>query len=217
MVRKAIFAVLSAFALFCMVTNAYADQVTLQLDYPNNYIISGVISTNNGSVNGVLVCLDWSRSATYQPYLANVNTFADLSSTRFGEVNREKYLQAAWLYSQIIANPGDEQDIQYAIWGLFNSAAPKTLASEKWIRDARIKSVGFDASGFLILTPTNLSISGPQEMIVKIGLPKPNATPTPPSTPTPPPPPQAAVPEPATMLLVASGLGLAALRRRKRS
>lgn len=211
MFKKAIFTGLVAIALLGSVTQARADQVTIFLDHTGNYLLTGTVTGAGGSASGFIVCVDISRQGLFgTPYPANASTFTDLSGTKFGEIAREKYIQAAWLFDQMVADPSDQHDLQFAIWSLFNTSVQKGAAVEEWLKKAAKQVLSFDVSGFLILTPLDGSLMGPQEMITRIKPPAPAPSPT--ATP----PPTTNIPEPATLLLVASGFGLAALRGRKR-
>ncbi len=122
------------------------------------------------------------------------------------------YDEAAWLFTQMVADPSDSANINFAIWGLFDSNATSSsgyttsgagssaswaTAAGTWFAGAGDVSALFSADDFVILTPcteTNLGCvsdsytnsSTPQEFIF--------ATPT---------------PEPGSFLLL--GLGLAFL------
>ena len=103
------------------------------------------------------------------------------------------YQRAAWLYDKMLATPSEASAIQGAIWNLFNGGAPDTAASIQWFSAAMNANLtGFDFSRFRILTPSDRSRHGEQENITT-------------------------VPEPATMLLLGSGLlGIAAKARKRR-
>jgi hypothetical protein len=204
LLKKTALTFIAAIVLCCAAERARADEVKILLDYTGNYLVTGTVTpTGNpgGAQSGFIVCLDISRAGLFgTPYLADASSFADLSATKFGEASRNKYVLAAWLFDQMVANPGDQRDIQYAIWSLFSTAAPPSLGADRWVQQALRLSVGYDLSQFVILTPHDSSLAGPQEMITKIT--------RPPHIPE--------IPEPATLLLVASGVSLVALRRRKR-
>jgi hypothetical protein len=104
-----------------------------------------------------------------------------------------KYQRAAWLYDQLTAAPNQASEIQGAIWNIFNSRTPDTAASIQWFSAAMNANLtGYDFSRFRILTPSDMSKHGPQEMMTT-------------------------VPEPMTMLLLGSGLlGVAAKVRKHR-
>jgi len=163
----------------------------------------------------VLNCVDFFHQVTVgQTYWANQSFLdaASLTNTRFNNV--EWYLQAAWLTTQYNApDPGSNDNrriaIQAAIWNIFTPTAPDRQMTynsdpgdqDYWLSRARLASnwQSIDASQFYVLTATNKDYSGsPQEFLVYD---KDRVT---------------ATPEPATMILLGSGMaGLAAVRRRR--
>ena len=188
-----------AFILSAPVANADGVQVTL----------TGV---SGGSANGVdtspyygtvgtqtgvpIVCDDyWHEVYIGESWMANVNTFSTLSQARFQGATAAAtllmYEEAAFLVEQLGSNPLAANDISFAIWSIFSSGVPATVNSAAWLTLAQDQTyTPGEFSSFEILTPTDSSPGSAQEYIVN-------------------------TPEPASMLLLGSGLlALGSWRRR---
>lgn len=140
-------------------------------------------------------------------------TASGVSSALFGSYSNADhlYLEAAYLTSLFKTEPtSDYNDIQFAIWGLFDSAALSSsnydAGASHFLAMASSTSLNFsEFKGWDILVPINGSQSRggrPQEFLIP-GTYCPTPTPTP-------------TPEPASLLLLGSGvLSLGTLMRRR--
>jgi len=191
----------AALALVISAPAVKADGVQVTLTGVSGGSANGVeTSPYFGTVNGVtnvpIVCDDFFHEVYVgETWTATVNTFATLGQARFQGTDAAAtllmYEEAAFLIEQLAANPQSSGDISFAIWSIFSPGVPATANSAAWLTLAQNQNFTPDEfSGFEILTPTDSSAGSAQEYIVN-------------------------TPEPASMLLLGSGLfALAAWRRR---
>lgn len=181
---------------------------------PVNVKLTGVGGANQGgvyvapyylSINGgapiPMMCDDYTHSVYVgESWTATIQTFATLSGTRFGAGAFQQYAEAAWLFSQFLANPSKAGNINFAVWYLFSPSAVAankggwTAGAQAWFAAAQAwfssncsssskSCTGINLAQFIFITPTNLTGPGsPQEYIAMV------------------------TPEPATIALFAVGL-----------
>ncbi len=145
-----------------------------------------------------LYCVDFSHHVTNgETWSANVTSLAtgtNLDNTRAGDMTL--YRQAAWLTMQFASNPGDYGNIQATIWNLFQPVSAGVHASSgDWLTQAQLNYGSLDYSQFAVVTDVRRSaLDGAQEFIIV-----------------------SATPEPASLVLLATGLaGVFCTVRRKR-
>ncbi|MEO8336728.1 MAG: PEP-CTERM sorting domain-containing protein, partial [bacterium] len=167
------------------------------------------------NANVLLNCVDFYHHVQNgQVWDANLTSLSpsagwDGSNTRFN--NLTLYRQAAWLTTQYAtASAADVAQIQATIWNLFpgSPTPPAVSPSSTWLTQAQtyVATNTNDATyqSFFVVTDVNKSDpNSVQEFIIYDDTFNPNVTPT---------------PEPATLMLVATGIaGIAGVRIRRRN
>ncbi len=186
--------------IFVATSAAHADPLKL-VSVGNNTFVGTSAGPYSALLNGApitMVCLSFDRSVQVgQTWTVAVNALdaSGVANSLFGAQPNAllNYQRAAWLYDKMLSTPSQASSIQGAIWNLFNGGTPDTAGSILWFSAAMNANLtGFDFSRFRILTPSDRSRHGEQENMTT-------------------------VPEPATMLLLGSGLlGIAAKARKRR-
>jgi hypothetical protein len=206
--RVAVVAALAAFA-----APARAQNVQFETHAPNpavtayGYYVGPFTGNLLGTTPKVidLFCIDVMNEVHFgETWTATFsNLGGDLSNTRHGNTALDTYKKAAWLTTQYALNPTSQWGgIQAAAWALFNPGVVNGGAAQNtWLAAANAQDLSdFDLSGFTIVTDVRsagLNVGGVQEFITT-----------------------SVTPEPASLVLVATGLlsivGVTA-RRRSRS
>jgi len=196
------FGVLFLLALFLglgSISSASADTVKL-IKLGEQFAPGEFAGPYQATLNGnpiTMVCMSFDRNVREgQIWEVTVNeiTASGVANALYGAQANAllKYQQAAFLMDQLALNPNEEGAIQTAIWTIFSSATPSFPGADAWLVLAQNQNFsGYDFSRFRILTPNDRSSGGPQENLTT-------------------------VPEPATLLLLGSGLTAIAAKVRRR-
>jgi hypothetical protein len=185
---------------------AFADSVTLTGAGPANQ--GGVYvypyTLNIDGTTYAAICDDYSHEVFVgESWTANIYSFSQYQSGRFGSEGLKNYEEAAWLLSQIpTAGASEVGDINFAVWSIFTSGVPVqpktgTLdGSAYWLTQAMTASnnnfYGMNFSNYLIVTPTDNGAGSPQEYLI------------------------ATAPEPSSLLMLGTGLiGIAGVVKKK--
>jgi hypothetical protein len=159
-----------------------------------------------GDVNGVsgvaIMCDDWAHGGspgqTWQANYTNLGT-GNLNSLRFNQQPNAATLYdvVGWLLLQTEQTPSTEwTDINFAVWYTFDTSTPLTSGAQVWLALAQQEANdGFPGVNFnrvAIYTPLNQydpDPEGPQEVLT-------------------------IVPEPASLVLLAGGIGALLMRKK---
>jgi hypothetical protein len=200
--RQIVLILLAATCLWALSTGAgYADDTLYLQTLPSTTFAGDYVGPVVGNLNGGpqlgFVCDDFS-AITYVPssFHVRVGTLADFAEAKFGWQPDAlfKYQEVAWLVGQMKSNPSQVGPIQFAAWHIFTPSTPSVPGEEAWLAAAAsIHPADWDFSSVRIYTPTD---TNNQEFASGWAT---------------------SVTEPATILLLGSGLaGLALFSERRR-
>jgi hypothetical protein len=153
---------LATLGLLCLASYAVADSSMLLTSAGSNVMDGVYVGAYTATINGVstqVVCDDYADdSYLNESWNASVTNSSSLGSTKWQSPSG--YNEAAWLITQMMksSNQTTVGEIQYAIWGIFDSSAITNLtnfnttygqAAQGWINMAAANS----NTNFLVYTP----------------------------------------------------------------
>ena len=161
---------LTAVAVLCFASSAFANSGTLTMTSAGNNVLHGVYvgpyyATVNGVANTPVICDDFADdSVVGHTWNFTANTFSTLGSALWGS-QTSYYEAAAWLTVQMLSLNKDPNNatqvayLSYAIWSLFDKGALNGLSSTQlagvnyWINQIPSNLTPSQFSNFVLLTP----------------------------------------------------------------
>ena len=123
----------------------------LPADTYSGYYVGPRQGIFNGGPVTDFTCVDFFVT-TYVPgsFLVEEKSMSELSTS-----DRDNTIRSAWLLQQAVSNPGEIGPIQFAIWNLWDPAAPDPDTTSSWVAAALAINPGaFDASSLHLMVPT---------------------------------------------------------------
>jgi hypothetical protein len=196
----------SIVALFVALPFASATPITVTADVVNggtpvlqdsqHYDVGPYTLRVNG-VNYAALCIDFLDNAVLnQSYSAYESPLNGSLSKTYNPTFTQQYKEEAVLLSMILEPSSDRIDIQHAAWAITDPLYHADFAAQVFENVAAANYNSVDPSQFLIISDVNQNWGRGQEFIISRA---------------------AATPEPATLVLMGSGLLFAGLFRRKKA